>query len=826
MGGLTGGEGPPPLSGYRVLDLTTASGWLCGKILADLGCEVVKIEPPGGDPGRWCGPHLGPRKASETSLRWWFQNRGKRSITLDLDHQSGQARLRQLARDADALLESADPGWAEARNIDYSALRSINPRLVYTAITPFGQTGPYAHFRGGDLVLAALSGAMYLTGDPDRPPVRITVPQYEQHGATEAALNTLIALYYAGDTGCGQFVDVAALPASIRSLMNATQFPPLEGRDLKRGGAWLDMGSSRWRSLYPCRDGHVVCMLVGASLNDPGLSNLVAWMREEIELPPAIAQEDWSRLNIAAFLFDPKKAKLLEHLSEALDRFFVRHTKAELYEEGIRRRILLAPVNTVADIHVDPQLRARAYFQPLEDDSARTPDYATCWAHFSRTPLRQSGRAPRCGEHNEEDQRWPASRREQSRSAPPKPLRERAFEGLKVWDMSWVGVGPLTARYLADNGATVVRLDSAARPDILRSAPPFKDGKPGYDNTMFYGDYNCSKLGLGLNLGKPEAVGIARRMADWADVVIESFTPGHMAKWGLDYPRLSADHPDLIMLSTCMQGQSGPRAAYPGFGNLMAAISGYYAVTGWPDRDPSPVYGAYTDFVAHRFATLALLAALDHRRRTGEGQYIDVSQYEASLQFLGAELLGYAIDGRVTRRCGNADPDASPHGVYPCRGEDRWVAIAVVDDDQWRSLKDAMGEPAWAQDPAFDQLSGRLAERARIDEGIAQWTSNREPEEIFLALQPHVSAAPVYDQSGLHRDPQLKAWGYFVELEHPVMGRVPYNGAQAKLSELDNRPHGPSPCIGEHSRYVLRHFLGCEEAEIERLIAARAVEAR
>ena len=825
MDGHVADEGPSPLSGYRVLDLTTSSGWLCGKILADLGCEVLKIEPPEGDPDRRRGPHLGDPQDPETALRWRFQNRGKRSITLDLDHQSGQARLRELARDADALLESADPGWAAARDIDYPTLRSINPRLVYTAITPFGQTGPYARFQGGDLVLGAMSGAMYLTGDPDRPPVRISVPQYEQHGAAEAALNTLIALYHAGDTGYGQLVDVAALPASIRSLMNATQFPPLEGRDLKRGGAWLDMGKTRWRSLYPCRDGHVVCMLVGASLNDPGLSNLVAWMREEIELPPAIAREDWSRLNIAAFLFDPEKGKLLEHLSEALDRFFVRHTKAELYEEGIRRRILLAPVNTVADIHADPQLRARGYFQPLEDDARQSTEYPTLWAHFSRTPLARTRRAPRIGEHNGEDD-WLSPRRHPPRSATAQRPRERAFEGLKVWDMSWVGVGPLTARYLADNGATVVRLDSAARPDILRSAPPFKDGKPGYDNTMFYGDYNCSKLGLGLNLGKPEAVEIARRMAHWADIVIESFTPGHMAKWGLDYGRLSEEHPDLIMLSTCMQGQTGPRAAYPGFGNLMAAISGYYAVTGWPDRDPSPVYGAYTDFVAHRFATLALLAALDHRRRTGEGQYIDVSQYEASLQFLGAELLGYAADGRIATRCGNADPDASPHGVYPCRGEDSWVAIAVVDDSQWRSLKEAMGRPAWAEDPAFDELPGRLAGRERIDEEIARWTSSREPGDIFLALQPDVPAGPVYDQSSLHRDPQLKAWGYFVELDHPVMGRVPYNGAQSRFSAMDNRPHRPSPCIGEHSRHVLRHILGLQEAEIERLIAAKAVEAR
>ncbi len=395
---------------------------------------------------------------------------------------------------------------------------------------------------------------------------------------------------------------------------------------------------------------------------------------------------------------------------------------------------------------------------------------------------------------------------------------DRIFTGLKVWDMSWVGVGPLTSRYFADNGATVIRMDSTSRPDLLRTAPPFKDGVPGYDRSMFYGDYNCSKYSLGLNMKKSKAHKIAFEMAQWADIVLESFTPGTMANWGLSYEHLSAQHPKLVMLSTCMQGQTGPRASYPGFGNLMAAMSGFYEITGWSDRDPVMVYGAYTDFVAQRFTTMALVAALDHCQRTGQGQYIDVSQFEASLQFLGPEFLDYEVNQNVASRLGNSSPDMAPHGVYPCAGEEEWIAIAAVDDEQWHFLKNIMGNPGWAQHPGFDSFEGRKAKEQLIDEQISLWTSSQSSHDLFTKLQPAVAAGPVYDCEHLYTDEQIVHRNYFVDLEHPVMGTVPHNGAQALLSETNNQPSKASPCIGEDSHYVLREFLGLGETEIESLV--------
>ena len=400
----------------------------------------------------------------------------------------------------------------------------------------------------------------------------------------------------------------------------------------------------------------------------------------------------------------------------------------------------------------------------------------------------------------------------------------RIFAGIKVWDMSWVGVGPLTARYLGDHGATVVHMDSAVRPDVLRMAPPFKNGVFGINNSMFFGDFNCSKLGLGLNLQKEAARRIAYRMALWADVLLESFTPGTMARLGLSYQDLAQENPGLIMLSTCMQGQTGPLATYPGFGNLMAALTGFYEITGMPDGEPMPPYGAYTDFITQRYCALAICAALDVKRRTGMGQYIDVSQYEAALQNLGPELLDYACNGREITRIGNADRHSASHGVYPCAGEDRWIAIVCRDEAEWEQLKRIMGQPAWAAESRFATRSGRKEHEDDLDRHIAQWTAGFEVRQLFHMLAPHLPAGIVHDQSGLYTDAQVLYRDYFIEMDHAVMGKVPYTGPQATLSAVEYRPTKPSPALGEDSRLVLEHYLGLSPAEIEALIQEGAVE--
>ena len=396
--------------------------------------------------------------------------------------------------------------------------------------------------------------------------------------------------------------------------------------------------------------------------------------------------------------------------------------------------------------------------------------------------------------------------------------RRYAFEGVKVADFAWVGVGPITTKYLADHGATVIRVESHVRPDVLRLAPPWRDGEPGLDRSQFFASYNTSKYGVTLDLAKPKAQDLARRLVAWADVVVESFTPKAMPKWGLDYDSLRRVKPDLIMLSTCQQGQTGPHAEYPGFGQLMASLTGFYHIAGWPDRAPAPPYGAYTDFIAPRFAACALMAALDYRRRTGRGQYIDLAQYEAALHFLATELLDYRVNGRVRGRAGNRSTTRAPHGVYRCRGEERWLAVSVADEEQWRALCRVMGEPAWTADRRFATLGDRLSNADELDARLEDWAAEQEADEAMERLQrAGVAAALVQNCLDLHQDPRLTAWGFFHFLEHKEMGPSPYEGHQFRLSKTPGELRFAAPTMGQHNAYVFKEVLGLGDEEIARL---------
>ncbi len=390
---------------------------------------------------------------------------------------------------------------------------------------------------------------------------------------------------------------------------------------------------------------------------------------------------------------------------------------------------------------------------------------------------------------------------------------------LKILDFSWVGVGPITVKYLADHGATVVRVESHARLDVVRLGPPWHDAKPGIERTQFYASYNTSKYGLALDLGKPEARAIARRLATWADVVVESFTPRVMRGWGLAYEDLRRLNPRLVMMSTCLQGQTGPHAEFPGYGQLMAALSGFYATAGWPDRDPAPPYGAYTDFIVPRLAASVLLAAIDHQQRTGEGQHLDVSQFEASLHFLAPALLEYELGGEPATRSGNFSDHAAPHGAYPCAGNDRWIALSVRTDTEWHSLCEILGRPAWADDPRFATRAARVAATAELDALVAEATRPRDARELFDALQAAgIAAGVVQSCLDLHADPTLAGWGFFQWLEHPVRPPAPYEGHALRLDATPGRLRWAAPTLGEHTAFVLREVLGMGEGEIARLV--------
>ncbi len=413
-----------------------------------------------------------------------------------------------------------------------------------------------------------------------------------------------------------------------------------------------------------------------------------------------------------------------------------------------------------------------------------------------------------------------------------------ALEGLKVLDFTWVAVGPITIKYLADNGATVIRVESVTRRDDLRGAPPHKDGVPGINRSQFPASYNTSKYGLGVNMSKPEARAVIRRLIKtWQpDVVSESFTPPVKKRWGLDYESLRELKEDIILFSACQQGQTGPKAAFAGFGMQAAAHAGFYHLTGWPDRGPLPPYGAYSDFINPPNGAAAILAALEYRDRTGKGQHIDLAQFECAIQYLSPLVLDYQMTGRAMTRNGNGDPGYAPHGVYPCatpenepekpiRTGGHWCAIVVTTEEEWGALCESMGMPEMRTDPRFESPGKRLENSEELNGIISGWTSGFESRELMEKLQEAgVPAGVVQSQSELWTDPQLAHLGFFQMLEHTECGPMPYDGLQFQLSKTPARLRWAQALIGEHNEFVLKEFAGLDGDEIAELIAAEALE--
>jgi crotonobetainyl-CoA:carnitine CoA-transferase CaiB-like acyl-CoA transferase len=404
-------------------------------------------------------------------------------------------------------------------------------------------------------------------------------------------------------------------------------------------------------------------------------------------------------------------------------------------------------------------------------------------------------------------------------------MRRYAFDGIHVLDFTWYGVGPVTTKYLADNGAELIRIESSARLDGLRLAPPWKDAKPGVNNSQFFASYNTSKKAITLDMSKLKAREIFLRLLPWADIVAESFTPKTLRQWELDYERLRALKPELIMLSTCMQGQTGPHRDYPGFGNLMAALAGFYHIAGYSESELGPPYGAYTDFIAPRFSACALIAALDYRRRTGKGQYIDMAQYEAALHNLAPALIEYFASGKILGPSGNGSARFAPHGAYRCADEDgqeRWLALAVASDHEWQKVLQVLGNPP--TDARFINMMGRLEHRQALDSFLEQLLRTRHADELTLSLQAlGVSAYPVQNCLDLHRDENLQAFDYWHWLDHATMGPSPYEGLQHRLGRTPGHLRSPAPSLGQHNEEVLGGLLGMSAAEIEQLKEEKVV---
>ncbi len=816
------------LSPYRVLDLSDEHGLLCGQILADLGADVIRVEPPGGSSARRVGPFAGDLPDREGSLFWWAYARNTRSIVLDLDSEVGQTALRRLAASADFLIESAGPGVMARRGLAAEALLAAYPALIYVSISPFGQDGPRAHEAGGDLVALAASGVLALSGDAERPPVRISVPQADLHAAADAAVGALIAHHARLRSGCGQHVDVSAqhsatLATQATILASAVGFVPPQ-----RCAGGVRMGPLSSRLVFPARDGHVsITFLFGSSIG-PATRRLMRYIHEEGGCDAATSGKNWERF-FEQLMTGEESFEEYERVKQVVADFTRTRTRDELEAAALRHHLLIARVATVADVLANPQFAAREYFQshaqPGLDAVVRYPGP---FAKFGAAPLVYRRRPPSLGEHTAEVLAAPAAAgapASAAQAAPAATAGEQApLAGVKVLDLMWAIAGPASTRILADFGATVVRVESPAHVDVCRTMPPFLTMPPEPEASALFQTTNAGKLMITLDLTLPEGRAALLDLVRWADVVTEAFTPKVMAAWGLDYAALRAVKPEIIMLSTCLMGQTGPQASFAGFGNLAAAVTGFYELCGWPDRDPAGPFGAYTDYIAPRYNAVAILAALEHRRRTGEGQHIDLAQAEAALHFLAPAILDYTVNGRAESRCGNRDRAAAPHGVYPAAGDDAWVAIAVADETQWRGLCAAIEQPALADDGRFAAAAGRHAHVEALDTILATWTAARSAEDAAVSLRAHgVAAAAVLSGPELVADAQLQHRGHFVPVTHPHYGSATVEGSRLLLSRTPARRPSAAPLLGADSFQVLEQILGYDQERITALVAAGAL---
>ena len=800
------------LDGIRVLDLSTRMAEATGKTLADLGAEVIKLEPPGGCAARATPPFA----ADGRSLFWEAWGLGKHSVVCDIDSSAGQGQLRALAAGADVLVESFAPGHLAERGLGPHHLAAVNPALVYVSVTPFGIGTPDAEVPMTDLTLSAAGGLLAMQGDHDRVPTPVGYPETSFLGAMQAAADAVMALSERDRSGLGQHLDSSIQAAVLWSLMSITSYAAL-GQDFPgRGDDRAEVTHPeivpglRMPFIEPCADGYVGMTLVLGEQGNRGMKSLMAWVIAEGALDRDLVEVDWERW--LDLLRD--QTLTVADAGRALDQmlaFIKTKTQAEIQEQAVAGKMLVSPCYTAAHLADDPQLAARDFW--VEVDGAV---HAGPFAKMSATPIAYRHPAPALGQHQELlDGLDPVPAPDASGSVWAVP-RGALFEGLKVADLSWIAAGPLISKDLANLGATVVRVETEARLDTLRWIPPHLPHASPMSAGHPMANMNQSKLGLGLNFTVPEAKAVIDRLVAWADVVVENYTPGTAARLGFGYERVRELNPSVVMLSSCMRGQTGPEARHTGFGLHGACLGGFTAITGWPDRPPHPPWGAYTDFISPRYALSALAAALHHRHRTGQGQYIDMSQIEASIHFLAPLVLEYRDSGKVRTRPGTDCERAAPHGVFRTAGVERFCAVAVETDQQWQALCSVV--------PDLRRVADRWAETATADEVLAAWFAPRDGFEAAQELR--AAGVPAYvalRASDFYADPNLVARQFFIELDHGAIGTMTFDGPVTKFSATPARPWRAGPLVGEHTHQVMSEILNFTEAEISTLATTTAL---
>jgi crotonobetainyl-CoA:carnitine CoA-transferase CaiB-like acyl-CoA transferase len=523
----------------------------------------------------------------------------------------------------------------------------------------------------------------------------------------------MIAHYYRERTGKGQHVDVSAMESVLWVGGRALPFWDASKTEIKRtAGLISTTGGLVTPGIWECKDGYIGLLIHGGTMGARTNQRLTEWMDTEGMAPLFMKERNWEKWD-----WSRTTQTELNSLSEAIGQFLKIHTRKELEGEATKRGIQLDRVCDSSDTVNNVQLRARDYWVNIEHNELKdTIVYPGAFTKFSLTPLDDWRRAPLIGEHNDDilEKRLDSSERSSILSRQTEipdnqvlKTQKKALSGLKVVGFITGGVGPILARSLAIHGADVVFIESIKQSNTNRSAGPFKDNVRGVNRGYSFVHVNSDKYSLCLDLKHPRAQEVTRRLVSWADVFVDNWRTGVMEGWGLGYENVKTIKPEIVMIGLSHEGHTGPHSKAAGAGAILSALSGLISLTGWPDRPPVTLggFGVLPDFIAPRFGVAALLAALDYRRRTGKGQYIDFSEFEASVQFLIPAILDYTVNNRIQTRDGNKSPYAAPHGVYRCKGDDRWCAIAVFTETEWDAFRQVFGSPACTQAEKFSTLA-------------------------------------------------------------------------------------------------------------------------
>tara|TARA_Y100000294_G_scaffold126928_1_gene118383 strand:- start:197 stop:2602 length:2406 start_codon:yes stop_codon:yes gene_type:complete len=787
------------LDHLRVLDLAGREGQYIGKLFADLGADVVKIEPPGGDPARRMAPFVGDVPDREASLVFLNYNSNKRSAVVDLAAESGRETLRRLASSADLLIETFKPGHLDELGLGYGDLSELNPSIVVASVTPFGQSGPYSGFAGSELVAQAMGGVMYIQGDDNKPPCMTPCDQASQLASLHAAYGALTALRERHATGLGQHVDVSMQDVVAHLLFPVPQYS-MTREIIRRTGATSTLAPNNY---YECLDGRA-----SLSIFFPHhWQVMIDWMDIDALRDPMWQDYTFRRSNP-------------DIIDQFVAEFVADFTVADFVREGQKRHLAVSPMSTIEGFANDPHIRARDFYVNANHPRIGKHAYPGAPYLFARTPWQNKHAAPLVGGHTERvlaeaDDRETANRQTASSSRPnrdgAKPLK-----GVRILDFTRVWAGPYATRYLADLGAEVLKVETEEYLDGGRIAP---------GSSPMFPDINRSKLGITVNFRQPDGAKLVRELVAVSDVVIDNFAAGVLGRRGLGYDDLREIKPDIVQVSMPGYGATGPYSDFVAYGQSLMAYAGLSLLWGFPDSplDTRPNVH-YSDFVSAGTTAFAIMSALEHRAQSGQGQYIEVPQSETLAATMGVTQLDYLVNGRSAEATGNRSLNFAPHGCYPCRGDDQWCAITCLTEEHWLALCQTIEADELATDPRFATMEARLGHQDELDEIIGQWTAQITPYQVMWRLQDaSVPAGVVQSGEQLFHDMHMRSRGFIAPVEHNGWDTIEHTGITVNLSRTPGSIESGIPGLGQHNSHVFSDLLGNTASEVDAMTAAGAI---